>query len=233
MSAAKDALLQLRPDIFAAQEIRDWDSFAELTSVLPRLVPVVVSRHRDSPKGGSISAQQIGIASVFPAASGWSESFQVAPESPPRGFSFAAIPLGGTTLLVYSVHLKANSRGIESNIGKREEAARQILAHLGRMTPLYGQTAPVIICGDFNTDPSDPRFSRERTFQIFQEAGFKWPWEGVPLKDRITLPAKGSYPDACFDGFLFRGDLKVQRCQPLPVTGVSDHYPIALEFELN
>lgn len=53
MSAAKEALHQMQPDVFAAQEIRDWDSFAEVASVLPNLVPLVVSRYRDSPVGGA------------------------------------------------------------------------------------------------------------------------------------------------------------------------------------
>ena len=44
MSAAKDALLDFHADILCLQEVRDWDSVAELVSVLPSLQPLVVSR---------------------------------------------------------------------------------------------------------------------------------------------------------------------------------------------
>ena len=36
MSAAKDRLIHIRPDILCLQEVRDWDSVAELVSILPR-----------------------------------------------------------------------------------------------------------------------------------------------------------------------------------------------------
>lgn len=233
MSAAKEALHRIKPDVLAAQEIRDWDNFAEVTSILPNLIPLVVSRHRDSPVGGALSIQQIGIASIYPASNGWSEAFKSAPDSPPRGFSFAAIPVDGKNLLIYSVHLKANGRGdMSANIAKREEGARQLLEHLGSMEKIYGRDAVVIICGDFNTDPSDERFVEEKTFPIWEEAGFIWPWAKTPLSERVTLPAKGRYPDACFDGFLVRGDVEIVSCAPITVEGVSDHYPVVLELEL-
>ncbi len=35
MRAAKDALIDIRPDILCLQEVRDWDSVEELVSMLP------------------------------------------------------------------------------------------------------------------------------------------------------------------------------------------------------
>ena len=35
MSAAKDALLDIRADILCPQEVRDWESVEELVSMLP------------------------------------------------------------------------------------------------------------------------------------------------------------------------------------------------------
>jgi hypothetical protein len=52
MSAAKDALLDLDPDILCLQEVRDWDSVAELISILPDLQPLVVSRFREMDASG-------------------------------------------------------------------------------------------------------------------------------------------------------------------------------------
>ena len=46
MSAARDALLDIRPDILCLQEVRDWDSVAELVSILPNFQALVVSRFR-------------------------------------------------------------------------------------------------------------------------------------------------------------------------------------------
>ena len=108
MSAAKDALIDIRPDILCLQEVRDWDSVAELVSILPNFQPLVVSRFREMGSSGPLSIQQIAIASNRPAEAAWSESFKPSPVTPPRGFSFAAIRHGKTVLLVYSVHFKSN-----------------------------------------------------------------------------------------------------------------------------
>jgi endonuclease/exonuclease/phosphatase family metal-dependent hydrolase len=234
MSEVKEALLDLRPDIFAAQEVRDWDVFIEATSVLPRLTPVMVSRYRDSPKGGSLSIQQVGIASVYPSKGAWAEPFKIAEESPPRGFSFAALDVKGKTVLVYSVHLKANWRDQASDRLKREEAAGQLLRHAEEMERVY-QPHAVLIAGDFNTDPTDERFASERTFTLFRKAGYVWPWEETPLKERITVPASGRFSDACFDGILVKavgGKVRVVSKEPRPKDGVSDHYPVMLVVEI-
>ena len=54
------------------------------------------------------------------------------------------------------------------------------------------------------TGGTKARFASEGTFALLREK-FVWSWEKVPLPDRVTNPAKGRYPDACFDGFLVRG----------------------------
>jgi endonuclease/exonuclease/phosphatase family metal-dependent hydrolase len=234
MSEAKEALLTLKPEIFCAQEVRDWAAFAEVTSVLPKLVPQVVSRHRDSPVGGTVSTQQVAIASTRPAIGSWSEEFAPSRPAPPRGFAFAPIPVGKTTLLVYSVHLKSNFRDDPENLTKREAAARQVVAHATKMEEAYGKEGPVVtvICGDYNTDPTHPNFSHEETFPIFQAAGFRWPWQNTPLGRRVTIPAKGQYPDASFDHILVRGPAKILSCQPVSGLGVSDHIPVVITLDL-
>lgn len=232
MSAAKEALIGMSPDVFCAQEIRNWDVFAELTSIKPKLVPEVVSSYRDSPEGGALSIQQIGVATRLPAIGAWSEAFRLAEDSPPRGFSFVALQLeDGRQLLVYSVHLKSNRGDLPENIARREEAAEQIVAHAAKMEVAYEPVAAVVICGDFNTDPSDERFKEEKTFRIFEDAGYKWPWAGTPLAERVTLPSSGRFPDACFDGFVVKGDRRVVSCEVLPIDGVSDHRPVKLVLE--
>jgi hypothetical protein len=46
MSAAKDGLLDFHVDILCLQEVRDWDSVAELVSALPTFRSLMVSRFR-------------------------------------------------------------------------------------------------------------------------------------------------------------------------------------------
>ena len=155
------------------------------------------------------------------------------PATPPRGFSFGAIRRGETILLVYSVHFKSNRGKLEADIAKREEAARQLIAHASEMERLYSKGAKVVtvIAGDFNTDPTDPRFVSEATFALLREK-FVWAWEDVPLVERVTLPANGRYPDASFDGFLVRGARTVS-CKTVAIQGVSDHFPAILTIEID
>ena len=129
--------------------------------------------------------------------------------------------------LVYSVHLKSNRGEAPTNIAKREEAARQLLAHVAEMESAYSGSGKIVttLAGDFNTDPTDARFASEETFSLLREK-FAWTWDFVPLSERVTNPAKGRYPDACFDGFLVRGAAKPS-CKPMPIHGVSDHLPVA------
>jgi endonuclease/exonuclease/phosphatase family metal-dependent hydrolase len=129
-----------------------------------------VSRFREFGSSGPLTIQQTAVASRWPADSSWSESFKPAPATPPRGFSFAAIRRGDTMVLVYSVHFKSNRGELQTDIAKREEAARQLIAHTAEMERLYSTDAKVVtvIAGDFNTDPTDPRFAEEKTFGMLR-----------------------------------------------------------------
>ena len=131
------------------------------------------------------------------------------------------------------MHFKSNRGDATSNIGKREEAARQLLDHVAEMESVYSGSAKVVtvIAGDFNTDPTDARFSTEETFALLRDK-FVWSWEKVPLSERVTNPAKGRYPDACFDGFLVHGAAKIS-CKPIPIQGVSDHFPVLLTVAID
>jgi hypothetical protein len=164
----------------------------ELVSSVPNYQTLVVSRFREKGLAGPLSIQQPAVASRWPAEAAWSESFRPSPVTPPRGFSFAAIRYGETMLLIYSVHFKSNRGDATSNIGKRKEAARQLLAHVAEMERVYSQNAKIVtvIAGDFNTDPTDARFATEETFALLREK-FVWSWENVPLSERVTNPAKG------------------------------------------
>ena len=108
-----------------------------------------------------------------------------------------------------------------------------MIAHTAEMERLYSRDAKVVvvIAGDFNTDPTDARFAAEQTFTFLREK-FTWAWENMPLSERVTLPAEGRYPDASFDGFFVR-NVKDFSCKPIPIQGVSDHFPAIVTIEIN
>lgn len=225
MKAAQDALLKLKPDILIVEEVRDWAAVEELVSIIPGLKVNVVSHFGGWP-------QNQGIASRFTADSAWSEDWKKSgPADPPRGYVFAALELpDGRLLLTYALHFKSNYGGIEPNIPKREESARQLLAHVGDMVKIYSKRGPVavIVGGDFNTSP-DPEFQGEKTFEIIKGSGLDWTFEGLPLSKRISHPGSGKYADADFD-HIFTAGLGKKRASVAAITGVSDHKPVVLDF---
>jgi hypothetical protein len=50
-----------------------------------------------------------------------------------------------------------------------------------------------VIAGDFNTDPTDPRFAEEKTFGMLRQK-FEWVWENVPLSERRDSPGQVRLP---------------------------------------
>jgi len=198
--------------------VQNWESLEALCAD-SGFSPIVISRFR--------GRQQVAICATQPAESSWYEAF---PESngidPPRGFAFAAFRMQDRHLLLYCVHLKSNAGGDSaSNQRKREESARQLVNHLHSMRSVYGEGATAVIAGDFNTDPTQDRFADERTMQILTDAGLHWCWQAVPFRKRVTLPADGRWPDACFDGFFSTRKPFGTRVES---TEASDHRPVIL-----
>ena len=228
MSEAHDALLDVQPDILCLQEVRDYDVVQKLVDVLPRFQVHIVSRFKEA-FGGILGIQQIAICGNIPAESAWSDSWQKGVSGPPRGFSFSAVRTkSGNYLLIYSVHFKSNLGQLPENVAKREEAARQLLSHAVEMERIYSKIGKVavVVGGDYNTSPDDPKFAAERTFSILRGA-FSWSWEGKPLRERITILGHGRYPDATFDGFFTKG-CRVESVEVVNTINASDHRPVKM-----
>jgi endonuclease/exonuclease/phosphatase family metal-dependent hydrolase len=228
MSEAHDALLDIQPDILCLQEVRDYAVVQKLVEVLPHFDVHIVSRFNEA-MGGILGIQQTAICANDPAESAWSESWQHSAAGPPRGFSFSAIrTTSGNYLLVYSVHFKSNLGQLRDNVAKRQEAARQLLTHEAEMEKTYAKVGKVavVVGGDYNTSPDDPRFAEEQTFLILRSA-FSWCWDGKPLSARITIPGHGRYPDATFDGFFTKG-CRIDSVQVLDTGTTSDHRPVRM-----
>jgi endonuclease/exonuclease/phosphatase family metal-dependent hydrolase len=227
MTAAKEALRKLTPDVFLGQEIRDWSAMSELVSVSPGLKVQVASVFGDRPQNQT-------VASRLDADSAWSESWKYGPANPPRGYSFAALRLPeGRYLLCYSLHLKSNLGELRSNIAMRHESSRQLLQHVAQMLAIYGKRGPcgVVVAGDMNTSLDDPKFDPDASVRALMAAGFYWTHEGVPFAKRTTIPADENFPDNCFDHILTLGLGKpVASVTAFPK--ISDHNPVIVDIDL-
>ncbi len=234
---AAEVLRALDPDIVLLQEVRDEAAVEALAKEIGRgHQVVVVSRFR---YGDELSQHQQAILAKFPArAAFWKEWTTRQAVTPVRGYAFAlfASP-SGAPVAVYSLHLKSNSisrntkdreRAATLNVLQRELAALQLVEHLGdiskdpQLTP-----AAAIVGGDFNTDPFQKRFAKERTIPALEALGFTNPITRLPKEDRATLPGSGQYPPASFDHVLL---LKAEAVADPVVTknDVSDHRPVTV-----
>jgi len=231
----KQELRQIDPDILLAQEIRDWQSFADLVEEVPGLQPVTVSAfvQEDS---GEYWNQQIAIASKLPVMAAWSESWQEGAIHPRRGFAAAAIRPGPglELLLVYSLHLKSNrsenEEEAELNFRTREESIRQLLKHVQKMEEevFPGRIAGVVVGGDFNTN-HDGQFG-DRVVDMMKEAGFHHAWSQTPKSQRLTWRGSDRFDPTTFDHFFLKG-LDAPESVMLEVSDeASDHWPVEIRI---
>ena len=243
MAKALEAVKKLDADIYCFQEIKTEEAAKKLVSAVPGLKLHRVSMFNpdyvpDDPNE-KVVMQHLVIASKFPALATAAEHFEEENGfDPPRGFAFAALDAGeGKLILVWTVHLKANSsRSPDGVWEKRETSARQLVKHINDMKETYakqGWKDPLIaVVGDFNTDQLDERFADEKTFDILKENGLTSDWLNVPLAERVTLPASGRWPDACFDWAFFNADENVSGTSTIGEVpeDISDHRPVVLQL---
>ncbi len=226
-------LKRINPDIFLAQEMRDWDSFARLTDVVPGLRPAVVSAFT-SRRTGQYWRQQLGIASKLPVMAAWSERWQMQDDiQPPRGFASALVRLPGPGmryLLVYSLHLKSNLSRTEEeaqrNYVERDESIRQVLQHIREMkeNAFQDNIVGVIVAGDFNTN-QDGQFDDNVT-KMLEEAGFHQAWGKMPKEERATWRGSDRFEPTTFDHIFTKG-LGSPQAEMLTVPDeTSDHWPV-------
>jgi len=212
-------------DILCLQEVKGEKAINRLLEKMPEYKMQVVSDFH--------GAQEVAIISKMNALTAYAEEFAKADFTPPRGFVHAAYEIDGHRLLVYSVHLKSNVGGVEANIPKREEAAKQLLVHVEEAMALHlrdgAQSVSVVLSGDFNTSLIAQPFASEQTGRLIMDAGFDWGFRGVPEADSITWLSDGRYPDVTFDHIFARTGKGVGFGRSLVVPtdrGVSDHRPV-------
>lgn len=243
MARAQEALKEIAPGIFLCQEVASWQAVEELTSVVPGLKPAVVSDFGPAAEGAP--PQNVGIATTLPVISGWAQQWRDVvgrrTKYPlPRGFAFAAIemPGEGNLLLVYSVHLKSNHKGLEKgqddNMAIREESSEILRAHIKKMRTIYSKVykqVGVLVGGDFNTSLDEERFKDEKTLRVFLEEGYTWGFAKASYADRLTIPGSkfSTLPPVSFDHFFYLAPFSAD-ARVLKVRGVSDHQPVELNF---
>ena len=162
ISAVISELKAIDADILLLQEIRDPAGLQVIISAMPEYSLDVVSDF-----SGNL---EVAILSRAPAKAteGFMQAFEEGEEAnPPRGFAYATVILTDESVLaVYSVHLKSNSGGIEETTPKREESARQLIAHCNGLKERFekeGKTFCAVIGGDFNSDPTSEKWSEDDT----------------------------------------------------------------------
>lgn len=222
---------RLNPDIILLQEVGSAGALEETLKPLgPEWKVAIVSQFKE---GNFISGQQVAIAARIPAEAVWAEPWEKGWAGAPRGYAYASFVIGGKRIAVYCVHLKSNLGNPPENTSKREDAIEQLLGHVKTGRDRVPKPNALIIGGDFNTDDPDTPAGQspgERTFGMLRKAGFRWSFDWIDHRQRITCPGKGQYPDACFDQIFTRG-LGAPVASVFPAAG-SDHLPVVMEISL-
>ncbi len=232
MARAQEVLKKLNPDIFIAEEVRDWKAFAELVSVVPDLKVNVVSPFR-SYETGELWPQQVGIASKLPVRAAWSEAWLPTIPSLPRGFSLAVLedPATSKLLLVYGVHMKSNRGEAEANTRLRNESAAQLLVHVDEMERITfpkGQIRGIIIGGDFNTN-QDKQF-QDNVLETLTGRSFFNTWSGVEQEKRLTWRGSGQFAATTFDYIMLKGLGQTNAVLVAAPENASDHHPVVVQL---
>jgi len=240
MAACREALRKLNPDILIVEELRNWQVFEDLVSAVPGLRVHVVSAFRDA-SSGTITRQQVGIASKLKAVAAWSEAWQPAFTNLPRGFSFAALqdPASGELIMVYGLHLKSNRVKHEQeeeledqlNENMRNASVEQLLTHTQDMERVFeGRTIRGWIAGgDLNTN-HDGQFGDQVVSRLV-ESGFWNSWSTVPKEERLTWHGNGFHEPTTFDYLFTRGLGSPVASTPKQSEETSDHGPVVIHLE--
>ena len=232
IKAVAAVLRAAQPDILFLQEIKSEAALAEVLDAAGLKHSIhVLSRFRES--GGLVGGQQLAITSRFTAVSAWQEPWLSGWANAPRGMVYARLRIPGASRDVhaYGLHLKSNLGSDPFlNTAKREDASEQLLHHISRQIQETGSPL-VIVAGDFNTSFEQTVVPSESTLRRFRQQGFAWPFDGVPLADRITIPGGSRYPDACFDHFFLKG-LGTPVARVMREAEGSDHKPVLVEVTL-
>ena len=213
--------------ILCVNEVRGPRAGRELAKAIgiKGLELAVISGYR---RRDRFDMQQDVVLTTLPVAdSSWSLWKSRKGVVPPRGYARAALVVEpAVTATVYAVHLKSNygdtTDAIKAdNRAKRALAAEQLAAI---EKPRRGHPAdPVIIAGDFNTDPWREQFADETVFPALAAVGMRNLLAELPSARRWTFPNR-RYGNSALDHVLVRGFEPVGTPVVQSSDAVSDHY---------
>jgi endonuclease/exonuclease/phosphatase family metal-dependent hydrolase len=236
MQEAAGVLKALNPDIIVLQSVPDAQSAGDLAKALGSGTYTVAVCSAFS---GSSNRQQVAILSRGTAEDSWSEMWKGDGQqaTPPGGFAFAAIRFENRTLGVYSIQLADAAPGVDRESAEqqtaREEAARQLVQQIDSLRSLTTKTTQVlVVAGNFNTSPENPKLGRELTLTRLERAGLSNAFATVSPEKRITLPGAGSQSDATVDYVFTRDVNHVEGVQVKPVA-FTGHRPVTVELNLD
>lgn len=203
-----ELISELEPDIVALQEI---DSAVERTFIVDQIAVLGEITGMHAAFGGFFDYQGgrygMGILSRYPILA--YENHRLPDGLEPRTALAARIDVNGTELVVVGIHLYATDE-------ERLAQAKRLIELL------QGETAPVILAGDFNS-----------TADSEVMALFARPWQ-IPDKgdDNLTFPSDA--PDREIDYVIYRPADRFEVIGHWPVDEplVSDHRPLILDLQL-
>lgn len=243
IASAADILRKASPHILFLQEVRDREACDALAVAIGgRTQTIACSAFVDDAK--VVTFQQCAILSnPDPRCPGirvldagferWRRKGEIVPS---RGYAYAVLDIGNKTVACYCVHLKANRsrtfKGQQRDIYNRELAVEQLLAAVRSRQKIQGQRVDaVLIAGDFNTNLDDAAWVSENSLRRLDENGFSHCFQGVPAAERVTIPAKNSYPPVTFDHVFFKGFRLKTPGRVVPGAPISDHNPVVVTLE--
>ena len=211
ITTAAGMLGKISPHILFIEEIRDQEACEALARAMDDHTRVAVcsaftdDAHVPTFQQCAILVRTDGrTPAVQVVSSGFERWKRKGKLVPSRGYAYAVLSVGQVTLSCYCVHLKANRsntfKGQQQDIYNREVAIEQLLVAI-KERPADN----VIIAGDFNSNLDDDAWVSEASLRRLDENGYSHCFKGVPLNERVTIPAKGGYPDVTFDYLFFKG----------------------------
>jgi endonuclease/exonuclease/phosphatase family metal-dependent hydrolase len=238
---AAKVLKELNPDVIILEQVPDLLSCEDLLQALkPADYEVAVfSSFRDR-QTGELSRQQVAILSREKSTNpSWEMWLGGDATAAPGGFACAVIHLEDRNLGVFAVQLSdatppdERARDSAAQQAARETATRELVQQIDALRDSPNAVQALVVGGDFNTTPDDPKLSREMTLVRLEHAGFSNVIASLPPGKRVTLPGNGKRPDATVD-YLFTSEVpRVANVRIVPAS-ISLHNPVAgdLSFEV-
>lgn len=247
---------EIAPDLIVLQEIENADALSLLNGYLKEPFAgahiAVFDEGRQRPE-----ALNLAVLSRVPIERATHIDFGVLQGRgrPARGLLRFELDLDAETrLLVYVVHLKSNWGNAHRNLSQRYNALQILREDAGAYTAARpDRNWAVLVAGDFNVDPENPRQRGDNSLEPLSE--WKDLWLGRPIAERATVPTrygdpKLEFPAVAFDRMYVSDSLTrepwvagpmqvlpkgVNISNVLAVAGdddetASDHYPVYLDL---